>query len=106
MLCSGASINQLKFKDIYFLSQEKQEEQINSTLAIKEQGHVLCDRDLIHNPCRVVIFAIITGNRPELSNRHQALCFTNQEAGSKDNKSEKRCTLPYFKNAFCLCMTV
>jgi hypothetical protein len=76
-LCSGASINQLKFKDIYFLSQEKQEEQINSTLAIKEQGHVLCDRDLIHSPCRVVIFAIITGNR------HQALCFTNQEAGAQ-----------------------
>lgn len=71
-LCSEASINQLKFKDIYFLSQEKQEEQINSTLAIKEQGHVLCDRDLIHNPCRVVIFAIITGNWPELSNGYQA----------------------------------
>lgn len=77
----------MKFKDIYFLSQEKQEEQINSTLAIKEQGHVLCDRDLIHNPCRVVIFAIITGNWPERSNGYWALYFTNQETKTKDNKS-------------------
>jgi hypothetical protein len=35
----------------------------------------------------VVIFAIITGNWPELSNRYWALYFTSQETKSKDNKS-------------------
>lgn len=48
---------------------------------------MLCDRDLIHNPCRVVIFAIITGNWPELSNGYWALYFTNQETKTKNNKS-------------------
>lgn len=40
-------INQLKFKEIYFPSQVKQEGQFNSTLAIKEPCNAVSSRELV-----------------------------------------------------------
>lgn len=44
----GFFINQRRFKEIYFSSQVQQEEQFNSTLAIKEQGSMVSSREHIH----------------------------------------------------------